>query len=61
LTLGDVDEDFSGRVFDIEQTEDGGSIVGDGGISGCGDHFVHASGSEGGFDDIDYCFNCIDV
>ena len=61
MALGDVDEDFGGSVFDVEKTEDGGSVVGDGGIFGGGDHFIHASGSEGSFDNIDYCFDGVDV
>lgn len=61
MTFGDIDKDFGGCVFDVEEAEDGGSVVGDGGISGGGDHFVHTSGSEGCFDNIDYCFNGVDV
>ena len=45
LALGDVDEDLGGRVFDVEQFEDGGPVVGDGGVLVGGDHLVHAAGS----------------
>ena len=45
LTLGDIDQDLGGRMFDIEQSQDGGSIVGDGGVLLGGDHLVHSSGA----------------
>lgn len=45
LTLGDVDKDFGGCVFDVEEAEDGGAVVGDGGVFVGGDHFVHSSGA----------------
>ena len=32
-------------MFDIEQFEDGGSIIGDGRVLGGRDHLVHASGT----------------
>lgn len=32
-------------MFDVEEVEDSGSVVGDGGVSAGGDHFVHASGT----------------
>ena len=45
LTLGDIDKDFGGWVFNIEKFQDCGSVVRDGGIFVSGDHFIHASGS----------------
>ena len=32
LTFGDVYQNFGGRMFDIEEIEDGGSVVGDSGV-----------------------------
>lgn len=43
LALRNVNQDLSRRVLDVEEVEDGGPIVGDGGVFGGGDHFVHAS------------------
>ena len=45
LALGDVDEDLGGRVLDVQQLEDGGPVVGNGGVLVGGDHLVHAAGS----------------
>ncbi len=61
MTFGDVDKDFGGGVFNLEEAEDGGTVVRNGGGSGVGDHFIHASGTESGFDDINDCFDGVNV
>ena len=45
LTLGNINQDLGGRMLDVEESKDGGSIVGDGCVFMGGDHFVHASGT----------------
>jgi hypothetical protein len=53
LGLGDVDEDLSGRVDDIEKLHDSGAVVGYGGISlVVMDQLVHPSRSQSGADDV---------
>lgn len=48
-------------MLDVEESKDGGSIVGDGCVFMGGDHFVHASGTEGGLDDVDDSLDGVDV
>ena len=45
LALGNVDEDLGGRVFNVQQFEDSGPVIGDCGVLVGGDHLVHAAGS----------------
>lgn len=61
LGLGDVHEDSGCGVGDIQEMEDGGPVVGDGVVFGSLDHFVHSTGSKGGFDHISHGGTGVDV
>lgn len=57
LLLGKVDEDLSGGVFNVEQGEDGGAVVGHRHISNVVDHhFIQTAGAKR---TADYICNCL--
>ena len=61
MTFRDIDKDFSGGVFNLKEAEDGGTIIRNGGGPGVGDHLIHTSGTESGLDNINDCFDGVNV
>uniref|UniRef100_A0A2P2MIZ6 T-complex protein 1 subunit eta-like n=1 Tax=Rhizophora mucronata TaxID=61149 RepID=A0A2P2MIZ6_RHIMU len=62
LGLGNVDEDLGGGMDNIEQLHNGGAVVGNGDISFVVvDEFVHASGTQGGSNDVGHRSAGVDV
>jgi hypothetical protein len=61
LGLGDIDENFGGRVINMHRSEDGGSVICNINMlilgASCDRHkdFIHSSWAEGGFDQIGHC------
>lgn len=54
LNLGDVDQDLGGRVVECDTLEDGGTVVGDGDLSGGSrvKDLVHALRTQGRLDEV---------
>ena len=53
LDLRELDQNFSGRVLNLELLEDGGAIIGDGHVADVVDeHLVEALRSERGLHDV---------
>lgn len=61
LRPGDVDQGLGGGVDDVEEADQSGTIVGNGDASAVMDEFVHASGAECCFDNLNNRLTGIDV